>query len=637
MAKGQLSKESQSFPFDKGKQGRYREVSTAEACEMQDTNVYLGLLRERGRKGLPLQRVYRQLFNPKLYLTAYGKIYRNAGAMTPGVTNETVDGMSLDKINTIITAVRKERYQWKPAQRTYIPKKNGKKRPLGLPVWSDKLLAEVLRMILEAYYEPRFSEHSHGFRPGRGCHTALQEIYYQWAGTTWFIEGDISGCFDNLNHDLLISALREHIHDGRFIALIQQLLDAGYLEDWKFKRTLSGVPQGSVVSPVLSNILLDKLDTFVETVLIPRYTKGAVREKNKPYQRLVEKAHELVKQGRGKEARRLRRQFQQLPSQNPRDPNFRRLRYCRYADDFLLSFVGPKSEAEEIKEQIRTFLHEELKLELSEAKTLITHAKSEAARFLGYEVTLLQDNRKHTKRKHGTKCRSINGQIGLRVPRDVLVSKCNQYKRRGKAIHRVELVHESDYTIMTIYQSEFRGIANYYRLAYNLHTLQELKWTMEQSLTKTLALKHKQSAHHMRVKYKADLEVDGRLYKGLQVIVPREGKKPLVATWGAIPLKWERKATIQDQPHQRVWTGRSDLEKRLCAQTCEQCGATSRTEPIEVHHIRALKDLNRYPGREKPVWVKLMATRHRKTLVLCRTCHMDIQYGHPVKRHPSRS
>ncbi len=213
---------------------------------MQDTNVYLGLLHERGKKGLPLKRVYRQLFNPNLYLTAYGKIYRNKGAMTPGVTKETADGMSEHKINAIIAAMRAERYRWKPARRTYLLKKNGKKRPLGLPVWADKLVAEVLRMILEAYFEPRFSSHSHGFRPGRGCHTALQEIYYQWAGTTWFIEGDIAGCFDNLNHELLISTLREHIHDGRFIKLIQNLLDAGYLENWKYHRTLSGVPQGSL-------------------------------------------------------------------------------------------------------------------------------------------------------------------------------------------------------------------------------------------------------------------------------------------------------------------------------------------------------------------------------------------------------
>jgi len=602
---------------------------------MQDTNVYLGLLRERGSKGLPLQRVYRQLFNPKLYLTAYGKIYRNAGAMTPGATDETVDGMSLDKINTIIAAVRKERYQWQPARRIYIPKKNGKKRPLGLPAWSDKLLAEVLRMILEAYFEPRFSSHSHGFRPGKGCHTALQEIYYQWAGTTWFIEGDISGCFDNLNHELLLSTLREHIHDGRFIKLIERLLDAGYLEDWKYHRTLSGVPQGSIVSPVLSNILLDKLDKFVETVLIPRYTKGTVRAKNQTYRRLVSRSHGLHKQGRGKEARRLRKQFQHLPSQNPDDPNFRRLRYCRYADDFLLGFVGPKAEAEEIKEQIKTFLQQELQLELSEAKTLITHARSEAARFLGYEITTLHKDTKRTTAKDGTKRRSINGQIGLRVPRDVLLNKSKQYQRRGKAIHRMELVNESDYTIMTIYQSAFRGLANYYRLAYNMQTLQHVKRVMEQSLTKTLARKHRISVRRIRAKYKADLLVEGTAYKGLQVVVPREGKKPLIATWGGIPLKWDSKATIEDQPQQQVWTGRSELEKRLCAQRCEQCGATSRTDRIEVHHIRTMKDLNRYPGRDKPAWVKLMATRHRKTLVLCRTCHMDIQYGHPMTRQPS--
>jgi group II intron reverse transcriptase/maturase len=604
---------------------------------MQDTNVYLGLLRERGKRGLPLKRVYRQLFNPNLYLTAYGKIYRNAGAMTPGVTEETVDGMSEHKINAIIQAMRAERYHWKPACRTYILKKNGKQRPLGLPVWSDKLVAEVLRMILEAYFEPRFSSHSHGFRPGRGCHTALQEIYYQWAGTTWFIEGDISGCFDNLNHELLISTLREHIHDGRFIKLIQNLLDAGYLEDWKYHRTLSGVPQGSIVSPVLSNILLDKLDRFVETVLVPQYTKGAVREKNPAYRRLVGQAHERHKQRRGKEARELRRQFQQLPSQNPNDPNFRRLRYCRYADDFLLGFVGPKAEAEEIKQQIKTFLQNELRLELSETKTLITHARSEAAHFLGYEITTLHKDTKRTMAKGGTKRRSINGQIGLRVPRDVLMSKSKRYQRRGKAIHRMELVNESDYTIVTIYQSAFRGLANFYRLAYNMQTLQYVKRVMEQSLTKTLARKHKVSVRRIRARYKADFLVEGTIYKGLQVVVFREGKNPLVATWGGIPLKWDSRATLEDQPHQQVWTGRSELEKRLTAHTCEQCGATSRTERIEVHHIRALKDLNRYTGHEKPGWVKQMATRHRKTLVLCRTCHMAIQYGHPLTRHKSSS
>src|SRR6266446_3349721 len=380
---------------------------------MQSTETYLGLLQERGKRGLPLQRVYRQLFNRNLYLSAYGKIYRNAGAMTPGVTDETVDAMSRDKIDTISEALRTERYQWQPARRTYILKKNGKKRPLGLPVWSDKLLAEVIRMILDAYYDVQFSDHAHGFRTGRGCHTALQDIYHNWGGTTWIIEGDIADCFGSLSHELLISALSEKIQDGRFLHLMRKLLDAGYLEDWTFNQTLSGVPQGSIVSPVLSNILLDKLDTFVETVLIPQYTNGEKRRLNKQYQRLMSRAQRRFKNGQEEAAQRLRKQAQRLPAYDIDDPNYRRLKYCRYADDFCLGFTGPKAEAEEIKQQLRAFLREELKLELSESKTLITHARSEAAKFLGYEMTILQKDTKRTKNKiYGTKRRSINVRVG---------------------------------------------------------------------------------------------------------------------------------------------------------------------------------------------------------------------------------
>jgi group II intron reverse transcriptase/maturase len=274
---------------------------------MQTTETYLGLLHERGKRGLPLNRVYRQLFNRNLHLAAYGKIYRNAGALTPGVTDDTAETMSLDKIEHIIAAVRTERYQWQLARRTYIPKKNGKQRPLGLPVWSDKLLAEVIRMILDAYYDVQFSDHSHGFRTGRGCHTALRDIYHNWGGTTWIIEGDIADCFGSLSHTQLLSTLSEKIHDGRFLHLVSKLLEAGYLEDWKFHQTLSGVPQGSIASPMLSNILLDKLDTFVETVLIPRYTKGVKRRLNPAYQRLLSQAHRRFKKGQTEAAQRLRK------------------------------------------------------------------------------------------------------------------------------------------------------------------------------------------------------------------------------------------------------------------------------------------------------------------------------------------
>lgn len=603
---------------------------------MQTTDVLLGLLRERGKQGLPLTRIYRQLDNPNLYLTAYGRIYRNAGAMTPGVTEETADGTSLETFDTIIQAVKQERYQWQPARRTYIAKKNGKKRPLGIPVWSDKLLAEVMRMILDAYFDGIFSEHSHGFRPERGCHTALREMYHTWKGSTWIIEGDIADCFGSLNHDLILSALAEHIQDGRFLGLVKKLLDAGYLEEWKLNRTLSGVPQGSILSPVLSNILLNRLDWFVETTLIPQYTRGKRRKPNRAYERLKVQARHCRQKGQMEAARTYKQQAQRLPSVETHDSNYRRLRYCRYADDFALAFIGPKEEAEEIKAQLRTFLLEELKLNLSEEKTLITHARSQAARFLGYEIITLQSDSKQYRDKNGRNNRRINGNIGLRVPQTVVQDKSKRYMRNNKPIHRAELLNESDYTIVTTYQLEYRGIVNYYRMAYNLHTLQKLKWVMETSLAKTLARKHQISVNRVYQKYKADLDVEGKRYKGLQVIVPREGKKPLIATWGGIPLIWDVNAPIEDST-QRQWGSRSELEKRLLAQVCEQCGATRLTDRIEVHHIRALKDLEKYMGRQKPLWVQIMAARHRKTLVLCRTCHMDIQYGHPPRRKVSRS
>jgi group II intron reverse transcriptase/maturase len=622
--------------IDTHTEGRYQEVSnTWRYAKLQTTETYLGLLRERGKRGLPLQRVYRQLYNTNLYLSAYGRIYRNAGAMTPGVTVETADGTSRDTFDTIIQALRQERYQWQPARRTYILKKNGKKRPLGMPVWSDKLLAEVMRMILDAYFDGTFSDHSHGFRSERGCHTALREIYHTWKGTAWIIEGDIADCFGSLDHDLIISALAEHIQDGRFLNLVKKLLDAGYMEDWKLNKTLSGVPQGSILSPVLSNILLNKLDRFVENELMPLHNKGSKRKPNQAYTRLMNRARKLRKKGQKEAAQKIKQQAQKLSSIDPKDPDYRRLRYCRYADDFALAFVGPKEEAEAIKQRLRTFLCEELKLELSEEKTLITHTRDSAAKFLNYEITTIQSDAKQTLDKNGHKGRKVNGEIGLKVPRTVVEDKCKRYMREGKPAHRSELLNESDFTIVATYQLEYRGLVNYYQMAFNLHILHKLKWVMETSLTKTLAHKHKTTVTKIYDKYRTEIEVEGRKYKGLQVTVPREGKKPLVATWGGIPLTWDASAPIKDQIQQHHWK-RSELEQRLLAQVCEQCGATRMTDKIEVHHIRALKDLEQYTGREKPLWVQIMAARRRKTLVLCHTCHLDIQHGRPHRRKVSR-
>jgi group II intron reverse transcriptase/maturase len=497
-----------------------------------------------------------------------------------------------------------------------------------MPVWSDKLVQEVIRLMLEAYYEPQFSEHSHGFRPERGCHTALREIYYNWRGTTWFIEGDISQCFDKLDHELLLKTLEENIHDGRFINIIRELFDVGYMEDWTFNQTLSGVPQGGIVSPILSNILLDKLDKWIETELIPRYTRGDRRKINHEYKNLMNGSRRQRQKGNIERAEALRKQAQKLPSQKMDDPDYRRLKYVRYADDFLLGFIGPKSEAEEIKRALREFLRDELKLELSEEKTLITHARSEAARFLGYEVTVKQEDTKRVKTSEGYTRRSINGQIGLQVPRSVIETKCELYERNQKAIHRAELVQESDFYLISKYQAEFRGIANYYRLAYNMHTLRKLKWVMETSLTKTLAHKFKVSVPAIYEKYGTELVIGDKRYKGLQVSIPRQDKKPLIVAWGGVSLAWDIKATLEEQP-QRVWTGSSELIQRLLADFCELCGGD---EDVEVHHVQGMRKLHEHPGRPKPEWVKRMIALQRKTLLLCKRCHEDVEHGLPLKR-----
>jgi len=595
---------------------------------MRNAETILGLIHERGKKSLPLERVYKLLYNKDLYLKAYGEIYRNNGAMTPGVTDETPDGMNLAKIETIIEALQNETYQFKPARRTYIPKKDGKKRPLGMPVWSDKLVQEVLRLILEAYYEPQFSDYSHGFRPERGCHTALQEISFRWKETKWFVEGDISKCFDTLDHTVLLSIIAEKIHDGRLLNLIEKLLKAGYLEDWKYYHTHSGSPQGGILSPLLANIYLDKLDWFVETVLIPEFTRGERRRNSKEYAKLMNLSVTQRRRGDIKGAQELRNQAQKVPAQDPSDPNFRRLRYVRYADDFLLSLVGTKEEAEEIKRRLETFLRDELKLELSKTKTLITHARSEVARFLGYEITIQHEDTKRTMRGNiRTKCRSVNGAVELRIPADVLNEKCKQYIRGKKAASRTEKINDSDYDIVMDYQVEYRGIVNYYQMAHNMGALRKLRWFMEVSLVKTLAEKHKTSARRIYEKHKATHTVNGKSYKGLIVIVPREGKEPRIAKWGGIPLIRNPRAVIEDRK-EKVWSTRTELIQRLLAETCELCGST---EKVEVHHIRALKDLNKYTGREKPAWVVKMAARRRKTLILCRMCHEDVHAGRPTR------
>ena len=582
---------------------------------MQDAETVLEVLRERGRMGLPLTQLYRQMFNKNMYLLAYGNIYSNKGAMTPGVSSGTADGMSEAAVDEIIDFMRFERYRFAPARRVYIPKKNGKLRPLGIPSWRDKLVGEVVRLILEAIYEPSFSSRSHGFRKGRGCHTALRQIRETWTGTVWFIEGDISDCFGSIDHEILMQILGEKIGDQRFLRLIRGMLRAGYMEDWEYKETLSGSPQGGVVSPVLSNIYLHKLDEFVERELIPQYERGKGRKLNPQYRRIWQRLAAARELGDRDQIRKLTRELRAVPSVDPTDPGYRRLLYCRYADDHLLGFIGPKAEAEVIKEKLAFFLRETLALELNPDKTLITHARTGAARFLGYEIIVQHCDTQLTNGR-----RMVNGKVALMVPKDVIKAKCAPYRKQGKPWHRPRLQNLDDYDIVRIYGAEYRGVVNYYLPARNVSALHKLRWNAETSMLKTLAAKHGSTVSAMAVRHKTRVAIESGLRTCFEARLERKGKKDLVSRFGGIPLRQDKRAVITDPSPVPVRTPPKELIHRLRRRWCELCehGAV-----VAVHQVSRLADLGT-PGTGQPAWAALMAKMRRKTLVVCRECHEQI-------------
>jgi hypothetical protein len=420
----------------------------------------------------------------------------------------------------------------------------------------------------------------------------------------------------------MLETLAEKIHDNRFLRLLRHMLQAGYLEDWVWNATLSGAPQGGVVSPILSNIYLHRLDSFVETVLIPEYTRGGRRADNPEYRKVSGAISYARTRGDRAKVRELGRKQRSLPSKDLHDPGYRRLRYLRYADDHLLGFTGPKHEAEEIKQRIATFLHDDLKLELSREKTLITHARTSAARFLGYEVTIQHNDRKITRGR-----RAANGVVALHVPRSVIKAKCVPYLRRGKPASRSQIVNNDDHTIVGIYGAEYRGLVQYYLLAGDVYRLSRLNWVMVTSLLKTLAAKHNSTVSKMAATYGAKIETPSGLRRCFEARLERgNGRKPLVARFGGIPLKRQKTAVLHDRQPVPVATRHKELINRLVAGQCELCEYTGR---VKVHHIRKLADLEK-PGQPQPAWAEQMAKRRRKTLVVCPTCHDTIHARKPT-------
>lgn len=589
---------------------------------MQPIHTLVEILQDRGERRLPLERMYRHVGREDLLVEAYAKIGKNDGATTPGVDGETVDGMSLDRIRRIAQVLRDGEWVWKPVRRVHIPKKSGGTRPLGIPSWGDRLVQQAIKFLLEPYFEPQFSKYSFGFRPGLGCHHALHEVT-TWHGTKWFIEGDISKCFDTVDHAVLMHVLGTSLHDDRLLKLVRTMLEAGYMEDWKLGRTYSGTPQGGIASPLLANVYLDQLDQFVERELLPRFDRGKIRKVNPEWRGVNNAINNHRERLSGDEYRRLVRLRRTLPSYVTDDPDFRRLKYVRYADDFLLGFVGPKSEAEQIRGQIRDFLSDRLKLRLSDEKTLITHATEGKARFLGYEIAIGKNDDKVAPFRGGTR-RCVNGVVGLFVPRHVAHARLQRFIRSGQPAPIYALIAQSDLHIVSYYQAIYRGLVNYYRMAHNLSTrLSRVRYVLEVSMVKTLAAKHKCSCASLWHRHKTKVIATDRRVNAFVVRETRSGKPDLVAFFGGLSLRREKFVPLDDRIVE-VFAGSSDLAQRLRATHCQLCG--SEGGPFENHHIRRLAELT---GGKAPLpkWKKAMLVARRKTLTVCQSCHQAIHGG----------
>lgn len=602
---------------------------------MRNPQSVLNSLSEHSKiSGYKFERLYRLFFNAELFYVAYQRIYAKPGNMTEGADGATIDEMSLSRIAKLIESLKNESYQPVPSRRTYIPKKDGKKRPLGIPSFNDKLVQEVLRMILESIFEKQFENSSHGFRPNKSCHTALVQVQKNFTATKWFIEGDIKGFFDNINHDALIKVLRKRINDERFLRLIRKFLNAGYLEEWVFHKTYSGTPQGGIISPILANIYLDQLDKYMKEY-ITKFDKGIKRKDNVQYFRLSRKIAKLAykletitdeseKLSRIMNIKAIAGERRAFPSVDEMDSEYRRIKYVRYADDFLIGVIGSKSDCEQIKKDIKIFLQEKLGLELSEEKTLITHG-SKPARFLGYDI-FVRKSSDQTKRgeRSGVLRRVYGKKIVLNLPLEAMKKKLAEYEaityithnghETWKPLSRIKLINNDDLEILDAYNAELRGFHNYYAIANNSSAINSFKHIMQYSLFKTFAKKYRMTTRQAIAKL--------RIGKNFGIrYTTRKGEQKVKLFYNA---SFKRKTEVSQfscdgLPSIIMNNATTSLVDRLKAKVCELCGSET---DLEMHHVRKLKDV----ARKQP-WEILMHARRRKTMAVCHSCHKKIHGG----------
>lgn len=457
------------------------------------------------------QDLYRLFYDQNLYLIAYNSVKSNDGAETSGSDGTSLHGFCQEWIDDLIAAMRAESYQPQPNRTMMIPKSNGKMRKLSFPNGKDKLVQEAIRIILECIYEPTFSNLSHGFRPKRSTQSAIADVE-TWNGTIWFIEGDIAACFDEIDHRVLESILRERISDERFLRLINKVLKAGYFDmQLSYHKGKTGNAQGSCCSPILCNIYLDKLDRFMEQI-IERDTIGDYRRQNPEYAKARYQYKKAVSQGSdAKIVKSLVNEMKKLPSMDRYDPHFRRVKYVRYADDFLIGLIAPKSYAVRLKQEIKDFLQNKLSLRLSDEKTKITHASDHEVAFLGYIIR--KGYGKHSK----FQIRPFDSALRIRMHTGGILKKLHDNgmcTATGYPIGITRLLRELPQDIIKYGNQVLRGLLTQQRGCCNFFEGWRVQYIIQYSIAKTLARKFDISLKKVFARYGNSLSIQYQNAKG---------------------------------------------------------------------------------------------------------------------------
>lgn len=568
--------------------------------------------------------LYRLMYKEDLYIIAYERIKSEPGNMTPGTDEETLDGFSLEAIRKLIHQMRDQSFHFKPARTEYIPKSNGKMRRLGIPTVKDKIVQEVMRMILQAIYDspegPYFTDASHGFRPLRSCHTALREFRNKWSAVNWIIEGDIRACFDEIDHEVLESILRKKIQDERFINLVRKLLSAGYMDmQGPRKDSLAGTPQGGIVSPILANIYLHELDQKVEELRL-RLEKGKTKRPNLAYKRLAYHKLRLRLKGEtnSKRYKELTKQLRRTPSTDTADPNFVRIKYLRYADNWILGLQGSHALAEQIKEEVKTFLKDTLKLELSDEKTHITNARTEEAFFLG---TTLQIGRGGepvivtTTNRWGKpfKRRSTGWETVMKTPIPRIIAKLAERgicTAKGEPIGKRGWINLDVDQILSLYSGINRGIQNYYRFTDNFVDLSRIQYIVQHSCARTLAQKFKRSPAHIFRKHGRNLKFR---------IQTAQNKERQVTLY--LNTDWTKRRDGFASGRTNVDIVQMALRMRTRSKLDQACCICGSTDKVIMHHIRHIRKAG---GKPLTGFNAILRALNRKQIPVCESCHQKI-------------